>query len=370
VTESTFEDNRATDGHAVDWPSRSGGAILISAGTTEKSTAVVRNTVFRTNEADRSGGAIMAYNSDLDVVGSTFEGNLIGAPGTALQDALAGGGAISTLRVGTAEFETVTRIGRTRFLRNRAEGPNNRSGETFVFRGGAVASSNSDLEIHASEFLGNYVGDTGLESGGDTAIAHSGAAVYQSLGDLVIASSTFVGNVSDGTGSFYPRSAIVSDVETDATEIVFSTFASNQGQEGASHYDVAGTLLLSSTIFDNDDFALPGSAASITFRYNLAPNAQIGAETDWDDNNINSVPNLGLGVVPGDDGVWGTADDYYGVLVPMAGTAAIGAGNATDLPADVFDLDGDGNTAEPLPVDASGRTRTVGAIDIGANERQ
>jgi len=369
VSDSTFENNRATDGHDVDRPSRSGGAILIAAGTTEKSTAVIRDSVFRNNEADRSGGAIMARNSDLDVVGSTFEGNLVGAPGTTLQDGQGAGAAI-TGWAGTPEFETVTRIGRTRFLRNRAEGPNNALGGGFPFRGGAVASSNSDLEIYASEFLGNYVGDTGREGDGDTDLAHSGAAVYQSRGDLVIASSTFVGNVSDGTGSSYPRSAVVSDADTDNTDILFSTFASNQGQEGASHYDVDGTLLLSSTIFDNDDFALPGSAASLTFRYNLAPNAQIGAGTDWDDNNINSVPNLAMGVVPGDDGVWGTADDYYGVLVPFAGTAANGAGNATDLPADTLDLDGDGNTAEPLPVDAAGLTRMVGAIDIGARERQ
>src|SRR5690606_28030576 len=54
---------------------------------------------------------------------------------------------------------------------------------------------------------------------------------------------------------------------------------------------------------------------------------------------------------------------------PQAGSVLIDAGSVADLPLDTYDLNGDGNTAEPLPVDAAGAARITGvAVDIGAVE--
>ncbi|MEM6848090.1 MAG: cadherin repeat domain-containing protein [Pseudomonadota bacterium] len=52
----------------------------------------------------------------------------------------------------------------------------------------------------------------------------------------------------------------------------------------------------------------------------------------------------------------------------LAGGDAVGRGDATLLPADTLDLDSDGNTAEALPVDATGGPRVDGTLDLGAVE--
>ncbi|RMH24797.1 MAG: hypothetical protein D6692_12120 [Planctomycetota bacterium] len=82
----------------------------------------------------------------------------------------------------------------------------------------------------------------------------------------------------------------------------------------------------------------------------------------------------------GRDGLLGTADDDFTLSLA---SPCIDAGNADLLPPDWLDLDADGDTAEPLPVDARGRPRRVDvpgttdalpgqspAVDIGPVEYQ
>ena len=68
----------------------------------------------------------------------------------------------------------------------------------------------------------------------------------------------------------------------------------------------------------------------------------------------------------GADNVAGTADDN---LRLSAGSPASDAGSNGLVPADTADLDGDGNTTEPLPYDLDGSPRIVnGTVDMGAYE--
>ncbi|HLA63627.1 MAG TPA: T9SS type A sorting domain-containing protein [Rhodothermales bacterium] len=63
------------------------------------------------------------------------------------------------------------------------------------------------------------------------------------------------------------------------------------------------------------------------------------------------------------------SDGDAGDLHLQAGSPARDAGSAPFLPADARDLDGDGNTTEPLPVDRDGAERVQGsALDLGAYE--
>jgi hypothetical protein len=48
---------------------------------------------------------------------------------------------------------------------------------------------------------------------------------------------------------------------------------------------------------------------------------------------------------------------------------AIDAGNTRDIPADLSDINANGNTSEPIPIDLDGHSRlTNSAVDIGAYE--
>ena len=68
----------------------------------------------------------------------------------------------------------------------------------------------------------------------------------------------------------------------------------------------------------------------------------------------------------GADNVAGTADDN---LRLSGGSPASDAGSNGLLPADTADLDGDGDTTEPLPYDLDGSPRIVNsAVDMGAYE--
>src|SRR5690606_10513890 len=73
---------------------------------------------------------------------------------------------------------------------------------------------------------------------------------------------------------------------------------------------------------------------------------------------------------PGPDGAWGTPDDDYGDLRILAESPALGHGLAALLPPDRLDLDQDGDTAEPLPLDLDGGPRVQGnEVALAPDER-
>ena len=89
----------------------------------------------------------------------------------------------------------------------------------------------------------------------------------------------------------------------------------------------------------------------------------------------------GWGDIPATPGVDEGANDDYGDLRLLPSSPCIDAGNNADVPADPADLDGDGNTTEPLPFDLAGGVRfaddpatadtgagTAPIVDIGAYE--
>jgi hypothetical protein len=67
---------------------------------------------------------------------------------------------------------------------------------------------------------------------------------------------------------------------------------------------------------------------------------------------------------PGPDGILGTQDDGRRLRID---SPARGLGNPVFLPPDLFDLNGNGDTEEPIPVDVAGFLRIQGgALDLGA----
>jgi len=91
--------------------------------------------------------------------------------------------------------------------------------------------------------------------------------------------------------------------------------------------------------------------------------------------NIDDNPRFMRDPSPGADGVWGTADDDYGDLRLQHTSPCIDSADNASLPADTTDLDGDGNTTEPIPYDLDGHPRIVdgdcnstSVVDMGAYE--
>ncbi len=71
----------------------------------------------------------------------------------------------------------------------------------------------------------------------------------------------------------------------------------------------------------------------------------------------------------GGDETWGTSDDTCGDLQPIGTSAIVNAGSSAALPADILDVDYNGDTAEILPIDLNKISRVSGSsVDIGAYE--
>ena len=74
-------------------------------------------------------------------------------------------------------------------------------------------------------------------------------------------------------------------------------------------------------------------------------------------NNIDTDPLFVRNPDDGGDG-WGAGgNDDFGNLRLLSGSDCIDAGNNTAVPEDIADLDGDGDTAEPMPWDLVGEDR-------------
>ena len=152
--------------------------------------------------------------------------------------------------------------------------------------------------------------------------AHYGGGIHGGSGTLTLTNSTVAGNSADGPGG------------------------------GINSY--SGPFTLNNTIV-----ALNDSPEQTDISGDFTNNSSlVGIDPDFIRN-----PSAGA------DGAWGTADDDYGDLRLLPTSPAIDAGDNALLPADEFDLDGDLDVAEPLPIDLAGNPRIYGGtVDIGAYE--
>lgn len=307
-------------------------------------------------------------------------------------------GILTTLPVISTDISlrngTITRAGENpfRFLTISGSGRltlrdmvlSNGGGASFPLCGGSVnVNSGARLDVINSQLSGSVsnsdLGGGAICSGGAVTVANSiisgnraktGGGLAAFGGQLTISNSVMSGNVADTQGG-----AIYSE-DTDVT-IINSTVTGNyQSSAGAFHGFDNNLALRNSIVWGNINnvgdavqiFNIPVFTGGTTVGNSLIQGGQFGA---LDTDPLFLAP-LTASATPSTAGDFQLSDD----------SPAIDAGANADVPADSFDVNGDGDTSEDAP-DLAGNPRRVddiavadtGAgtapiVDLGAFEKQ
>ncbi len=264
--------------------------------------------------------------------------------------------------------------------------------ESWRIGGGIYCSSSSPIIANNT-----IAGNTASSGGG---------GIYCYLSSPIIVNNTVTGNISSvGGGGIYCSSS--------SPTIVDNTITGNTAAYGGgvnSYY--SSPIISNNTISYNSTSSSGGGICSYNYSFPMITNnvlafnssgiyVNTGApslrhncvfgNTDYNytgiadptgtDGSISVDPLFVRPASSGPDDQWGTPDDDYGDLRLLPGSPCIDAGDNAEVPADVVDLDGDGDTAEPIPFDLAGVSRfiddlstpdtgvgTPPIVDIGAYE--
>jgi hypothetical protein len=221
---------------------------------------------------------------------------------------------------------------------------NSRFDNNKAFLGGAIRMQNGNLSMINCEFSDNLVD----RFGGAINTRGTNHYAYNCL---------FYNNTSnDSGGALYN--------ETGTWHIYNSTFTQNTATTGsAGGIRNLGTIdSLVNCIVYNNSATISSFNDMSTSAINAGLNNLIGiytgsSLTDGVNGNISGDPLF----------VNATTDDFNLAL----NSPCFNTGNNAELPMDIFDIDGDSDTSEPLPTDISGiQARSIsGTVDMGAYER-
>jgi predicted outer membrane repeat protein len=297
-----------------------GGGICIFGGS-----ALIDQCDIRGNTAPTDGGGIYVHGdvvlSNCRIEGNTSDGGgggmfHTGGSLTLLETAFVDnwascGGGLMVVRDFEPETEFVA--ANCRFLRNHADS------------GGGIGNSMAPMQLVNCVLTGN----SATSAGGALAVWHTSSP---SLVEPYIVNCTLFANTSSTAGSALWT---FGSVPTLANCIVYG----NTSDDGGGPFSYVA-----------ED---PPQAVSSCI------------EGGWPgDGNIDADPMMVN--ANGVDNILGTDDDDFRLL---GGSPCIDAGSVDALPADTIDLDSDGDTAEPLPLDFLGLPRVAdGFVDMGAFE--
>ena len=218
--------------------------------------------------------------------------------------------------------------------------------------GGFYTENGSPILVNCS-FNGN--------SGGGW---RGGAGMYNEIGNPTLTNCVFVANSSVRNGGG------LSNNSSDGLALINCTFSNNLAEDyGGGIYNINSNSTLVSCIFwnnsatDGAQIALWNSELTVSYSDILGGEGAvyIGGECvlTWDATNIDADTNFIREPSDGGDD-WGIGqNDDYGDLRFHSGSPCIDAADNNSLPADIIDLDGDGNTTEILPFDRDSDPRFV-----------
>jgi CSLREA domain-containing protein len=254
------------------------------------------------------------------------------------------GGGISNETGATLTMTNSTISGNTTFGMGVAGGG--------IFNRGTLTLTNGTVNDNIAQDQGSI---TGSQGGG----------IYN-LGTLTLVNATISGNVVSGPTSAGAGGGVFNVATLTLTNSTVSGNSAPNGGGGLFNDGSAGVITnLKNTIVANNTISSgTGPDLKGTFNsqdFNLIGNTSGATFTGTTGHNITNMDPL-LGPLANNGGLTMTR-----ALLP--GSPAINAGSNANLPLDTFDLDGDGNTSEPLPVDQRGVPRIANTtVDIGAFE--
>ena len=186
-----------------------------------------------------------------------------------------------------------------------------------------------------------------------------GGAVAQSVGATNLINCTISHNRAlRGGGGAHVGGGVMN--------VLLSTVVCNRvsGPEGGGLNIYGGTLNVENSLLWDNVSGLPQLDRANVFRFNGTLNTTYTLLPDETLARTYSLADLVVDAA-GPDGIPGTEDDD---LRLKHGSLALNWGNAAMLPLDYMDLDGDGITDEPLPIDAMGTLACSASVDAGAFE--
>ncbi len=361
VADSTFSANSAYEGGGMrnDYSESTVTNCTFSENTAERGGGVyctgtptlrLLESLFTGNHANHRGGGLRLLDGRLIVTDCRFSGNtanlgggisiylisgthrahVIGCTFTGNEASSQGGG----MHMIYGHFGS-TNIYDCAFVSNTASGP---GGGLWI---------HGPLTVARTLFLGNTSGTFG---GG----VFAGPNLPPSFVDCA-----FVGNTAASAGGGL--------VNLGSGDVTNCTFVANTG---GSHGGGLTSSSLQSTVancvlWGNDPDQIPESDPPAVVRFSDVQGGWPG------EGNINFAPLFVRNPDPGPDGQWGTEDDNYGDLRLLSGSPCIDSADNMAVPADAADLDGDGDTAEPIPFDLDGNPRFIDdplTPDTGAGE--
>lgn len=327
-------------------------------------------------DTDLDGDNIITNADDINGInyrifhlsGENINSRLDGLIFTAGQDNLVGG-AIYARASGTGgTVSSSPTIVNCTFAGNKAYA---RGGAIFSYASSSIDSVFSSPKIVNTNFYGNkaILGGGGLE-------VRASSSYGSSIADPQIINAAFSNNsVNYFGGGLLVIATSNFSIASNSPEIINSTFAGNSAFSGSGFLSHSQTLYsstasnidLKNSIFWQNSNAPIYSAGTGNNHFLNIKNTLVQAS---------SCSSINSGIVP--ENCIGTMIFNQDPLFVNAatndlriatGSPAIDAGSNTDLPADTYDLDNDGDTTEPIPYDILRLNRIFnGTVDMGAYE--
>lgn len=369
------------------WSTQESAVRAAHAGLTLRGCVLTGNHLSprRQTQSYVGGSALRTLDCDVLLDGALFEGNRT-------EREYYGSGSAAQIEGGTA------RLNECRFIDNIAVG------ESEIYGGGLWIDVH-DAELRECDFVGNQVivlserqygyasaGGGGLIGSGDglslvncsfignetSASSHSSgnasawSAAWSISGDSVrIINCLVIGN---GTQSTRRVGQSAANIYGPSPLVMNCTFAYNTGDgpqanSGSIWFSDPAAQVVNCIFYENRMGVRRDAVAQIDYIGGALVTPVNSCIQGWTEGlpGVNVILTNPLFLDPlGADGIAGTGDEDYTI---GAGSPCVDAGETGLLPADVFDLDGDFDVTEALPVDLRGQARVRGTgVDMGAIE--